>query len=123
MYSYVRRITKAKSSDVLWTTLKDLEHHLKGRGYSKGFIPVNTRATNDYADRSVLLYAFSRFMNPYEKSFFQDNGVRVNEDLLALSDMLQWIWRSRIRKGETINLYLPSARMRRLLKEWANYEI
>jgi len=123
MYSYVRRIAKAKSSDVLWTTLKDFEHELKGRGYSKGFIPVNTRATNDYADRYALMYVFSRFMNPYEKSFFQDNGVRVNEDLLALSDMLQWIWRSRIRNGEPIQLYLPSARMRRLLKQWANYEI
>lgn len=123
MYSYVRRIAKAKSSDVLWTTLKDFEHDLKGRGYSKGFIPVNTRATNDYADRYALMYVFSRFMNPYEKSFFQDNGVRVNEDLLALSDMLQWIWRSRIRNGEPIQLYLPAARMRRLLKQWANYKI
>lgn len=123
MYSYVRRIAKAKSGDVLWTTLKDFENDLKGRGYSKGFIPVNTRATNDYAERHALMYVFSRFMNPYEKSFFQDNGVRVNEDLLALSDMLQWIWRSRIRNGEHIQLYLPAERMRNLLKQWANYEI
>lgn len=123
IYSYVRRVANAKSSEVLWTTLKDFEHDLRGSGYSKGFIPVNMRATNDYADRHVLVYAFSRFMNPYEKSFFQDNGVTVNEDLLALSDMLQWIWRSRIRNGESIKLYLPSSRMRGLLKRWANYEI
>lgn len=123
MYSYVRKISKAKSNEVLWTTLKDFENDLKGRGYSKGFIPVNTRATNDYADRNTLMYMFSRYMNPYEKSFFQDNGVRVNEDLLALSDMLQWIWRSRIRNDEQINLYLPSTRMRGLLVDWANYKI
>lgn len=123
MYSFIRRIAKAKSGDVLWTTIKDFENDLKGRGYSKGFIPVNTRATNDYADRYALMYMFSRFMNPYEKSFFQDNGVRVNEELLALSDMLQWIWRSRIRNGESIKLYLPSSRMRGLLEKWANYEI
>ena len=123
IYTYVRRVAGAKSNEVLWTTLKDFQNDLKGRGYSKGFIPVNMRATNDYADRSVLIYAYSRFMNPIEKSFFQDNGIQVNEDLLALSDMLQWIWRSRIRNGEPIKLYLPSSRMRGLLKRWANYEI
>lgn len=123
IYSYVRRIAGAKSNEIIWTTLKDFENDLKGRGYSKGFTAVNLRATNDYADRHTLVYAFSRFMNPYEKSFFQDNGVRVNEDMLALSDMLQWIWRSRIRNGESINLYLPAGRMRNLLKRWANYEI
>lgn len=65
MYSYIRKIAKAKSGEVLWTTLKDYEHVLKGCGYSKGFIPVNTRATNDYADRHALMYVFSRFMNPF----------------------------------------------------------
>lgn len=123
IYSYVRRIAGAKSGDVLWTTLKDFEHALKGRGYSKGFLPVNMRATNEYADRSVLIYAYSRFMRPIEKTFFQDNGVTVDEELLALSEMLQWIWRSRIRNGESIKLYLPAVRMRRLLDAWANYEI
>lgn len=123
IYSYVRRIAGAKSGDVLWTTLKDFEHALKGRGYSKGFLPVNMRATNEYADRSVLIYAYSRFMRPIEKTFFQDNGVTVDEELLALSEMLQWIWRSRIRNGEPIKLYLPAVRMRRLLDAWANYEI
>lgn len=123
IYSYVRRIAKAKSGDVIWTTLKDFRHHLQGRGYSKGFVPVNERATNQYKDRHVVVYAFSRFMNPIEKSFFQDNGVRVDEELLALSDMLQLIWRSRIRESKPIKLYLPPARMRKLLKRWANYEI
>lgn len=86
IYSYVRRVTDAKSKDVLWTTYW---FDLQGRGYSKGFLSNNIRATNDFADRSVLIYAYSRFMTPHEKSFFQDQGVTVNQDLLALSDMLQ----------------------------------
>ncbi|MGG4042360.1 hypothetical protein [Bacillus smithii] len=121
--SYVRRVAKAKTKDVLWTTKQSVKPFLQGKGYTKGFIPMTMRATNDYADRSVLVYAYNRFMNPFEKSFFQDNGVDVDEDLLAVSDLLQWIWRSRIRNGEPIKLYLPSARMRSLLKAWANYEI
>ncbi|WP_026677224.1 hypothetical protein [Fictibacillus gelatini] len=122
--SYVRRVANAKTKDVLWTTLQSVKPFLQGKGYTKGFIPMNMRATNDYADRSVLIYAYNRFMNPaFEKPFFQDNGVTVNEDLLAVSELLQWIWRSRIRNGEPIKLYLPSSRMRSLLKAWANYEI
>ncbi|MGO1061086.1 hypothetical protein ACTL32_18390 [Planococcus sp. FY231025] len=123
IYTYVRRVTNAKSNEVLWTVLKDYRSELQGKGYSKGFLSNNIRATNDFADRHVLIYAYSRFMNPYEKSFFQDQGVTVNEELLALSDMVQWIWRSRIRNGEPIQLYLPPSRMRRLLIAWSKYEI
>lgn len=123
IYSYVRRVAKAKAADVMWTTLKDYRYELSGKGYSKGFVPVNARATNQYADRNTLIYAYNRFMNPEEKGFFQDNGVTVNEDLLAVSDLLQWIWRSCIRNGEPIKLYIPSARMRGLLNAWAGYEL
>ena len=38
--------------------------------------------------------------------------------MYALSTMLQWIWRSAIRRGEEIWLYVPSRRMRTLLKDW-----
>lgn len=50
----------------------------------------------------------------------------MNEDLLAVSDLLQWIWRSAIRKHnpEPINIYIPSLRMRTLLYQWlSNKEI
>jgi len=123
IYSYVRRVANAKTKEILWTTKQDVSIHLQGKGYTRGFIPLNLRATNEYADRGTLVYAYNRFMNPFERSFFQDNGVSVNEELLAVSDLLQWVWRSRIRNGQPIKLYLPSSRMRSLLKSWANYEI
>lgn len=123
MYSYTHNVAKARSNDVLWTTIKDYQHTLKGKGYSKGFLAVNARATNNYAERSTLMYCYNRFMNPIEKSFFQDNNVTVSEEKLAVSDLLQWVWRSRIRNGEEIMLYLPSSRMRGLLDKWSKYEI
>lgn len=46
------------------------------------------------------------------------NGVELNQDLYAISELLQWIWRSAIRDGECIDLYLPSVRMRELLGMW-----
>jgi hypothetical protein len=123
IYNYLRNICGANASNIIWTTKKDYEQKLKGRGFAKSFVACNLRATNEHADKWALAYAFNRFLNPYERSFFEDHGITVNQDLLAVSDLLQWIWRSRIRKGEPIMLYLPSSRMRSLLKAWSRYEI
>ena len=57
-------------------------------------------------------------MNPYVKKFFETNDVPVNEDGFATSEMLQFIWRSAIREGNEIWLYIPSIRMRTLLYKW-----
>ncbi|MBV7509775.1 hypothetical protein KW850_32370, partial [Bacillus sp. sid0103] len=123
IYNYFRNICKAKAKDILWTTIKKRQHDLSGKGYAKSFAAVNLRATNEYADRSSLAYVYNRYLNPIERVFFEDNGVTINQDLLAVSDLLQWVWRSQIRNGQRINLYLPSSRMRSLLKGWAKYEI
>lgn len=123
MQSYVRNIIKAKTDEVLWTTIKSYQSDLKGKGYTKGFLACNARASNEYADRSTLMYCYNRYMHPIEKSFFQDHDITVSEDKLAVSDLLQWVWRSRIRNGESINLYMPARRMRELLEKWARYEI
>jgi hypothetical protein len=32
--------------------------------------------------------------------------------------MLQWLWRSRVRNGEPVTVFIPSARMRGLLQRW-----
>jgi transposase-like protein len=96
---------------------------LKGRGFADSFLAVNARATNEYSDRWALAYIYNRYMNPHESSFFQENGIRIDESALAVSDLLQWIWRSRIRNGQPVSLYLPSSRMRSLLFAWSRYEI
>jgi hypothetical protein len=44
--------------------------------------------------------------------------MEVDDDQFALSQLVQWVWRSRIREDQPINLYLPSDRMRRLFTEW-----
>jgi hypothetical protein len=42
----------------------------------------------------------------------------MDKEAYALSEMVQWIWRSAIRKGEDIWIYIPSRRMRTLLQDW-----
>ena len=51
--------------------------------------------------------------------YFQAKGVKVDQERYALSELLQWIFRSAIREQENVSLYLPSKRMRQLLHEWS----
>ena len=48
------------------------------------------------------------------------NGIRVEEDQYALSELIQWIFRSALRDNKEITLYIPSKRMRKLLENWIN---
>ena len=76
-----------------------------------------TRGTNDYAHCSHLRYLYDQHMNPLVARWSEDNS-RAFDDAYALTELIQWVWRSRIRKGQPITLYLPSPRMRRLMEEW-----
>lgn len=118
LYNVMRNLFGAKSNQCLWTTFKDTEEILAGKGFKKAFLPCNARATNEYADRKYLAYLVNRFMDPNIKLYFTSHGVEVDEDAWALSEMIQWIWRSAIRKGEEIWIYVPSSRMRGLLQKW-----
>lgn len=107
-----------KVDDIIWTTFKPYIDKLKGKGYSKSFVPCNLRATNDYADRHVVVYAVNRFFNPYAKKFFASHNVIItkeDEEQYALSEMIQFIYRSAVRKNEQIYCYIPSERVRELM--------
>lgn len=116
--NYFQNIVKGKSDDNMWTTLSDVKKKLKGKGYTKGFVPLNARATNTYKHKKNLAYVYNRYLNPINKGFFIKKGITIDEDLYALSDLIQWIFRSAIREGNSINIYLPSERMRKLLREY-----
>ena len=119
-YNYFKVIVKGKSKQNLWTTYKEYQTQCKGDGYSKGFISCTSRATNEYKDRTNCAYLCNMYYNPIIKQFFIDKGVSVDEDTWALSELIQWVFRSAIREGNNINIYIPSERMRNLLIEWLN---
>ena len=121
MYNYCRNEIKAKSDDVMWTSTKANKSKLKGKGYTNGFVSCNARASNDYRNKSCLMYAVNWFINPEINKFFLQHNIKVNQDSIALATLLQWVWRSNIRESDSnqqINIYIPSARMRRLFYEW-----
>lgn len=140
LYNFFRHIAKAKKDEVYYSTLKEVSDKVQPRGYkmtkadeaaaavednpkSPPMIALNARATNNHGEKRAIAYMYNRFNMPDINAFFQDNGVTIDEELFAASDLLQWVYRSRIRNGEMIDVYIPSHRMRELLYAWARYDI
>lgn len=123
MYNYFRHITKTSSEFNMWTCFKKNKSNLRGGGYSKGFVVINARATNDFRHKTALAYMCNKYIDPIIKGFFKDEkNISVDEERYALSELVQWMWRSAIRDGKPINIYIPSRRMRTILKNWIDEE-
>lgn len=119
--NYFKNVQGAKSNNRLWTCYKDQFELVKGR-YGKQFISYTTRATNDYKHIENIAFLINIFMNPNEENYFTYQNIKVNSELKAVSDLLQFIYRGCIRENRPMNLYLPSQRMRRLLNDFMNEE-
>ena len=140
--SYVKN-AKASQDEIMWTCPTDYKNKIQGKGYTyvrmiskeeytslpkKGlerlektticFVPCNAKATNMYRNRWALAYCYNMFLNPLHKGFFEDNGIIVDEGMYAVSCLLQWLCRSRLRDGKNIVIYIPSKRIRTLLNNW-----
>lgn len=121
MYNCMRHIWKDIPAErKMWGAYNGQFAKLKGKGYAKSFLTFNAKATNKYRDRDSLVYVVNTFMKVSEKTFYESRGIEVDEDMFALSVMIQWIWRSAIREGRETQLYIPSKRMRDLLIRWMN---
>lgn len=121
--NYFTNIVKSKSTERLWTSFKDDINRIKSKNVTKRqWLACNAKATNDYGDKTTLAYLINRYVDTFYDDFFQVRGISVNQDEYALSEMLQWIWRSAIRNGGEVYIYIPSMRMRRLLEQYLNDE-
>lgn len=118
MYSFLRYYMNAPGRRILWSTFDRYAHWLRGRGYSRQNVAFNIKATNSYRDRDILAYCVNIFPTPQKVKFFASQGMTYDTDGAALSTMIQWIWRSAIRDGHEIWVYIPSRRMRTLLEDW-----
>ena len=121
LYNYCQHVIKAQSEEIMWTTFKSSTKSLSGKGYTKGFVACNYRGSNEYVNKTCLMYCVNWFVNPEIEKFFKQHNIIINQDAIALSSMLQWIWRSNIRNQKSekiINIYIPSERMRQLFLNW-----
>lgn len=118
------RINCPRSKFFMWTTPKKAMKKFEGKGFKKGngFVASNSIATNEHAHKNACAYVLNKFMHPSMKMFINSRGITVNEDEYAVSEFVQWLFRSAIRNGEPITVYIPSERMRALFKQWLNDE-
>ncbi|QHQ79423.1 hypothetical protein [Bacillus subtilis] len=121
VFNYFNNIVKSSSDEAMWTTYSEHKNKIKGNGYTKGFVSCNARATNDFKHKKHLVYTINRYVNTVLYNYFKEKyQISIDQDAFALSELVQWIWRSAIRDGEEITLYIPSLRMRELLIGWLN---
>lgn len=95
----------------MWTTYIPFKTEINGQGYTKGF--VDLRDQIEFYNRNNLAY--------FKNNFYQQdqlNRISLDRDICALSEMLQFIFKSSLSTGRTINIYVPSSRMRKLLYNW-----
>ena len=122
-----RQLKGLDLSNVLLTCKKDawIQNNGKAGVFAQGskmfentnWIANTTRGTNDYAHCSHLIYLYDQHINPLVAGWL-NNSSRHFDDAYALTELIQWVWRSRIRKGEPITLYLPAPRMRSIFIDW-----
>lgn len=117
-FNYNQRLKGKTSDDMIWSTYKKNRAHLTGSGMKNNFTEFNLKAENKYRDKTSLAYLVNIFLSPQKRNFFAKFGIEYDTDMYALSIMVQWIWRSGIREGKDIEIYIPSRRMRELLLHW-----
>ena len=81
------------------------------------WIANTTRGTNDFIHCSHLVYLYDQNINPVVARWLGDSS-RAFKDAYALTELIQWVWRSRVRRGKSITLYLLSPWMRGLFEAW-----
>ena len=112
---YVQRIGKTKNRLV----------KPKGKIHKVGqetWLYPKCRATNEYANKRVMVYALDVYPNSAIQAYMSDMGCVIDEKAYALSQLVQWLWRGCIRNGEAMTAVVLAPRMRKLLQAWLNDE-
>ncbi len=113
----------------VFTAYKDMLDS-NGRYYPslKRFLPCNTKATNDYSNCTGVAYLCNRYFDVTCVNFLKQRAKAENDpklafhnDVYALSELVQFIWRSNVRVKDAkqpVYVWVPDKRMRKLLKEF-----
>lgn len=129
--NFLKNKCKSKAGGRIWTCFKKVKPTIANQRYTNDWVAYNIKATNNYRHIEHVAYLCNNFPNTFLVAMVTKRNKReFNDDLWALQEMLQYIWRSRIRGNENvtsiedrkINLYVPSKRMRTLLEKWLDGE-
>ena len=113
----------------MYTTFKDYWEDVAGVGCkakdfeecSSNFIAKNSRATNKHGDKTHILYWVNTYPQVDVARYLNEllpEHLQLSSDEYALSEMIQFIYRSALRNGKPTTLYIASDRMRDLFVRW-----
>lgn len=144
--NYFKSANPCSSKDRIWScygttlidnkTIEDVDILVGTAQFKTQWLAYNTKATNNYGDRHNIAYMVNIHYKPAIKDLIYKiytkletesdkqykNRIKLQEELYAINEMIQFIWRSAIRNGETVNVFIPSKRMRILLQKWLKDE-
>lgn len=86
------------------------------------WVANTTRGTNRYIHCRTAIYLWDQHLNPYVRRWLGLGEDRLADDQYAITELIQWLYRTGVRRGEKVTVYMPSARMRRLLASWLDGE-
>lgn len=86
------------------------------------WVANQTRGTNQYRHCSHVAYFWQQNPNANVARFLGCDD-RKHADAYAVAEMIQFIWRSRIRDEKPITVYMPCPKMRRLWARWLDGEL
>jgi hypothetical protein len=114
---------------IMFTVFKEYADAVAGIGarskdYSEpdtSFVVKNARATNNHADRTHLIYLVNVYPHVFVRRYLEQFIGKENSldnDMYAVSEMVQWVFRSALREGKPVSIFIASKRMKRLFIEW-----
>lgn len=100
------------------TTYEEFKEEIKGKGFTKAFTYLSEDSNGEYSNMIYLAYLANNF---YPATM--QNNLEVTENQYALTELLQFVFQSALLKGNEIWTYIPSKRMRNLLKDWIETDL
>lgn len=135
--NYIRSTARTNgmtADDVLWTIPKARAVKQKGQkrnlmkpmSYTRDsakntcFLSAQTRATNVYHEKRAMFHCYNRRPLVPVSSYLQDYNCNIDFKVFATSEMVQWLWRGCIRKGEPMLVGIGCERMYNYFCDWLN---
>jgi hypothetical protein len=133
--NYIRNTCKVygmTKDDVVWTVPKfravkignNNKNLIRPIGFSQdskketNWLAAQTRATNDFYDKKIMIHCYNRRPLVAVSSYLQDYGYPVDLKVFATSEILQWAFRGCIRDSKPMVLAIGSKRMYDYFCDW-----
>lgn len=84
------------------------------------WLAAQTRATNKYSNKTTMIHCYNRYPLLTVSSYLQEYKQPLDQDVFALSELLQWSFRGCVREGRPMVLCCASQRMYDLMYSWLN---